>query len=284
MIGRLLTAGALAFAASGAMAQQSGRTGAGAGTAAAHAAAAPVRAGCPATPSFALPTNSQRRAARALAERGQQAAILGDRTAAREQLRQAAALDPSDPDIAYQLARANDAAGAAADAAAEYCRFLALAPTAPEAAEARDRIAILAPPTVAAVPPVRGPRLSPARALSLGLVVPGAGQFYTGRPVGGALSLAAVGGALACALHQSTSLTSVQQTALDPFGNPYTYTTTQQTSSRPCLVPGLVAAGVVAVASAVEASTYARHVNEERRVAVDLVPDRTSLALRVTVR
>jgi hypothetical protein len=278
MIGRVLTAGVLALVAAGARAQQTTRT----GMPGRGAPASAVRSSCPAPRPFIAPTSAQRRAARDLAERGQQAAILGDRSAAREQLRQAAALDPSDPDLAYQLARANDAAGAPADAAAEYCRFLALAPSAPEAAEARDRIAALAPPAAAAPPP--SARFSPARALSLGLVLPGAGQFYTGRPVVGALSLGAAGAALACGLRQSTSLTSVQQTALDPFGNPYTYTSTRQTSSRPCLVPGLVAAGLIAVTTAVEASNYARHANEERRVAVDLVPDGATLSLRVSVR
>ena len=266
----LVTAALLACALN-AGAQQSGR-----------AASMPARSGCPAPRPFPTPTAAQRRAARALAERGQQSAILGDRSAAREQLRQAAVLDPSDPELAYQLARAHDAAGANVDAAAEYCRFLSLSPSAPEAAEARERIVVLAP-----APPITstlGARLSPSRALSLGLVLPGAGQFYTGRPVAGALSLGAAVAAVGCGLHQSNELTPVQETALDPFGNPYTYTATRRTSSRPCLVPGLAAAGIIAVTSALEASRYARHANEERRVAVDLVPDHASLALRVTVR
>ncbi|MEO6529224.1 MAG: tetratricopeptide repeat protein, partial [Gemmatimonadaceae bacterium] len=86
-------------------------------------------------------TDLQRRTARDLAQRAQQSAILGDRTAARDQMTQAAALDPSNPDLAYQLARAQESAGAPDDAATEFCRFLALAPNAPEAAEARERVA-----------------------------------------------------------------------------------------------------------------------------------------------
>jgi len=94
---------------------------------AARPACAPLAAARAATP-------EQRRAARELAQRAQQSAILGDRNAARDQLRQAAAMDPTNPDLAYQLARAHDAVGAGDDAKTEYCRFVALAPTAPEAA------------------------------------------------------------------------------------------------------------------------------------------------------
>jgi hypothetical protein len=237
---------------------------------------------CPAQRLPAAPTADQRRAARELAGRAQQAAILGDRAAAREQLRQAAALDARDPDLAYQLARANDAAGAAADAASEYCRFLSLSPNAPEAAEARDRVAVLAPPTRAAVPVAT--RLSPSRALSLGLVIPGAGQFYTGRPVAGAVAFGAAAAGVACAMMQRTAITTSQETATDPFGNPYTYTASHAVNSRPCLGPGLVVSAAVALAGAVEARNFARELNAERRVAVDLYPDGSTLALRVTVR
>ena len=111
-------------------------------TAAAAQGRAPLKRGLPtigARPACAAPTTAraatpeQRRAARELAQRAQQSAILGDRTAARDQLRQAAAMDPTNPDLAYQLARAHEAVSAGDDARAEYCRFVALAPTAPEA-------------------------------------------------------------------------------------------------------------------------------------------------------
>jgi TM2 domain-containing membrane protein YozV len=274
-----LVAAALLAAATSARAQQRPRAAAPTTSSAPPAATSML---CPAPRPRPAATAEQRRAARDLAQRAQQAAILGDRAAAREQLRQAAMLDPRDPDLAYQLARANDAAGAAADAASEYCRFLSLAPNGPEATEARDRVAILAPPARAAAPGVA--RLSPTRALSLGLLGPGAGQMYTGRPVAGVLAFGGAAAAVACAASQHTSVTSVQETAVDPFGNPYTYTARRQTSSRPCLVPGLAAAGAIAVTSAIEAFNHARHANDERRIAVDLYPDGTTLALRVTVR
>jgi tetratricopeptide (TPR) repeat protein len=98
---------------------------------------------CAAAPAPRPVTDAQHRAARDLAQKAQQSAILGDRTAARDQLRQAIALDPRDADLAYQSARAQESAGALDDALAEYCRFLSLAPNAPESNEARDRVAAL---------------------------------------------------------------------------------------------------------------------------------------------
>jgi TM2 domain-containing membrane protein YozV len=280
---RALLAAALAVGAlctSGARAQVPSR----ARGAAPGVPAAGVNALCPARRSTAAPSAEQRRAARELAERAQQAAILGDRASAREQLRQAAALDPRDPDLAYQLARANDAAGAATDAASEYCRFLSLAPEGAEAAEARERVAILAPPVRASAPVTVTGRLSPSRALSLGLVIPGAGQFYTGRPVAGALAFGAAAAGVACATTQRTTFTTTQETATDPFGNPYTYTARHPVNSRPCLVPGLAIAGSVALAGAIEAYSHVRELNADRRVAIDVYPHGNGLALQVTVR
>ncbi|HEV7994318.1 MAG TPA: hypothetical protein VGP25_21015 [Gemmatimonadaceae bacterium] len=105
-----------------------------------------ARPTCAPTPAPKLVTDAQRRAARDLAQKAQQSAILGDRSAARDQLRQANALDPANADLAYQSARAHEAAGSLDDAALEYCRFLALAPNAPESSEARERVAALAGP------------------------------------------------------------------------------------------------------------------------------------------
>jgi tetratricopeptide (TPR) repeat protein len=298
-----------------------------------------TRAACaPFTPPQA-PSAEQVRQAQDLAQRGQQSAILGDRVAARDQLRRASALDPSNADLSYQLARAEESTGNDAGATTAYCRFIALAPDTPEAAEARARLAqlmlgtrqadslraaatfdravaayeqgrldsadvaftsalSLAPDWAAAyydrgvVRRVLGRRadaasdfqqylrlepdasnrdavtarvaelqeqpLSPARALTLGLVIPGAGQFYAGRPVRGALTLIGTGVALACGMSQRESMQAVQQTAQDPFGNPYTYTVNRRVTERPCRTPGFTAAGVIAVVSAIDAFRFAR--------------------------
>lgn len=299
-----------------------------------------TRTSCAALPAAVASTAESRRQAKDLAQRGQQAAILGDRTGARDLLRQAAALDPADADLAYQLARAEESAGSDTEAARAYCRFITLAPDAPEAAEARTRLAQLmiatrhADSTRAASAFARGVsayergqldsadvaftaalalspdwpgayydravvrtalgrraeaasdfqqylRLdpdaanrtrvssriaslqdvtpSPVRALALGLVIPGGGQFYTGRNLRGALTLLGTGAALACGMRQSTSTEVVQQTATDPFGNPYTYTITRRVTDRPCRTPGFTAAGLIAIVSAIDAYRFAHH-------------------------
>ena len=258
----------------------------------AGASAAVLPPGCVVVRITAPPTDSQRRAARDLAQRGQQSAILGDRVSARTQLREAAALDPSDPDLAYQLARAHEGAGASSDATLEYCRFLSLAPEAPEAAEVRERVAVLtaeaqeqaalaARAARTAAPPLSP--LSPQRALTLGLVIPGGGQFYAGRPIRGMLAFSAAAVALGWGMSERYGIREFEQTALDPFGNPYTYTAVEETTSRPHLAQGIAAAVAVAVASAIDAYNFSRRTSDQG-LAIDLVPSGSSLALRLTLR
>jgi tetratricopeptide (TPR) repeat protein len=332
----------------------------------------PVVAPRPACAAAAAParavTAQQRRQARELAQRAQQSAILGDRGAARDQLRQATLLDPTSPELAYQLARAQEALGANEDAAVAYCRFLALAPNAPEAAESRERVAALARSTqpavservlapfrsgvtayeagryaqaatafgdaitlqpdwadayydralanalrgqrelaiadlqqylrlrpeaedraavIARISSLRGGPLSPTAALGLGLVIPGAGQMYTGRRVFGVLTLAAASGALYYAL-KSGPVTKrfVVDDDTDPFGNPLPpYVETRTETGRPNLVTGLAAVGAIAGATAIEAFVHARRVNAaEQRFGASIVPMADGLALRVTLR
>ncbi len=71
---------------------------------------------------------------------GSQAAILGELITARESFRAAAELDPSNPVVAYRLARTLDEHGESAEAVAEYCRYLSLAPADATSAAVRDRI------------------------------------------------------------------------------------------------------------------------------------------------
>jgi tetratricopeptide (TPR) repeat protein len=312
-----------------------------------------------------VPTSEQRRQARDLSEHAQQAAILGDSVSARDQLRRAAQLDPTDPDLAYRLARANETSGAGADAASEYCRFIALAPSAPETAEAREKVASLARPTmtdqaqaaeatfraaitayergqmtaaevgfnatiknqpnwaeayydralvlllegerdaairdfeqyvrlkpdaddraivVARVDALRRGSASPSSALAMGLVIPGAGQFYTGRPVRGLFSLAAAGAAWAYALQQNTKTVTVQQTATDPFGNPYSFTTSRLRTERSNLIPGAAVAGAITLGGAIEAFMFAHNAREDgARVALFVTPSRAALEVRLSL-
>ena len=323
---------------------------------------AAARPTCEVRPVTAQPSAAQRARARAMAQRGQQAAILGDRASARDELRQAAQLDPTDPDLAYQLARAQEAVGAPDLAVVEYCRFLALAPQAPEANEARERVSTLAKPTTGAVPAANAPlrqglaaydagrlaeaesalgraialeprwadayydrgvvraalgeregartdfeqylrlrpeaedrsavvsrvnslgRLppSPRQALALGLVLPGAGQFYTGRPVAGLVALGASVGALAYGFQTQTRTVEVTRDATDPFGNPYTYTTTQRISERPHTAIGAGAVVAILIGGGLEAYRYARRTPPGTRLSVHGTGDAivVSVALR----
>jgi len=323
------------------------------------------RPACDPVPAPPRVASDARRKARDLAQNGRQAAILGDSAAALAQLKEASTIDPTDSDLAYELARAYESSGANGSAAKEYCRFLALAPNAPEAAEARNRVASLAPVTQSAAPSpaviilndgiasfergkameaeakfaeaikveptwadayydrgiaratigdhqqaatdfeeylrlkptaddrvdvvariesLRRQPLSAGQALGLGIIIPGAGEFYTRRPLRGALALVGTSAAIGLALQTSTSSKNVEQTGTDPFGNPYTYTTTQRTTDRPYLIPGLLVGGAIAVATAVDAYQFAKRNGEPgRRLSMIAIPTRDGVAARVSL-
>jgi tetratricopeptide (TPR) repeat protein len=323
------------------------------------------RPACDPVPAPATVTADARRKARDLAQNGRQAAILGDSAAALAQLKEASTVDPTDSDLAYELARAYESSGSNASAAKEYCRFLSLAPSAPEAAEARSRIASLAPSTQSTAPSpavailndgissfergkaveaeakfaeaikveptwaeayynraiaratigdnqqaatdfeeylrlrpsaddrsqvvsriesLRRQPMSAGQALGLGLILPGGGEFYTRRPLRGALALVATAAAVGWSVQTSTSSKSVEQTGTDPFGNPYTYTTTLRTTDRPYLVPGLLVGGAIALATAIDAYRFAKQSGEPgRRLSIIAVPTRDGVAARVSL-
>jgi tetratricopeptide (TPR) repeat protein len=312
------------------------------------------------------PSDADKRRARDLAANGQQAAIIGDSTAALNALRQAAALDPTNADFAYQLGRVYEQSKSGANAAAEYCRFLVLAPNALEAVEVRDRIITIIPPrtdpnvaaaqrefqlgigaynagqflqaelhfsgalkgdstwadayydralvrlalaqrvpamtdfesylrfkpeatdrlqVVARIANLRRAQLSQSQALVLGLVVPGGGQMYTRRPVRGAVLFGAAAAALGFgAMGQSKTITE-QQTGTDPFGHHYTFTTTRSVTEHPYLAPGVLAAGGIALVSAVEAFRYAGRVNTgSERLSLSITPGPDRLVARIEFR
>lgn len=112
-----------------------------------HPVVVRMRSSCPATVAqAAAPTDAQKRDARDLAQRARQSSILGDAPAALSQLRDAAALDPTEPNIAYELGRAYETTARLEQATQEYCRFLSLSPSSSEAADIREHVATLSPP------------------------------------------------------------------------------------------------------------------------------------------
>ena len=107
------------------------------------------------------PTAAQRAQAVALEQRAAEAEFVGNIEVARDLHRQATRLDGTSEQIAYRLARAEEAMGDSAGAVKGYCRYLSLAPTAANAKDARARLSALLPsPTVqVAAQPAATPRV-----------------------------------------------------------------------------------------------------------------------------
>jgi len=92
---------------------------------------------------------------------------------------------------------------------------------------------------------------SPATALLSGILIPGMGHFYSGRPGTGALVLAVAGGSAAAGLlvrEVEISCLSVPVNGECPSGQ-----VAGREESRPFLVPGLAVAAAVTVAGAIHA-------------------------------
>lgn len=84
---------------------------------------------------------------RRLIDEAQDAALQGDHAAARDAFARAARLAPGNARVAYYLGRELEAVSEDDTAVREYCRYLALAPGAPDGDEVRGRIVRLTPAT-----------------------------------------------------------------------------------------------------------------------------------------
>jgi tetratricopeptide (TPR) repeat protein len=186
-------------------------------------------------------------------------------------LGRAIALEPRWADAYYDRGVVRAARGDRENARRDFEQYLRLRP------EAEDR-----PAVVARVEALGRSPASPAQALALGLVLPGAGQFYTGRPLAGFAALGGAVGALAYGFQTQTRSIEVTQQATDPFGNPYTYTTTQRISERPHTAIGVGAVAAILIGGGIEAYRYARRTSTPTRVSVRAVGD--ALVLSVPVR
>lgn len=272
--------------------------------------------------------------ARRLATAGQEAALIGDQTAARDAFARAAVLNPGDERIAYDLGRAHEELSDTTKSIAEFCRYLTLSPAGREAADVRDRLLRLVPrpaqqraqdvqvafrlglalfddarweasarafddvvrgaptapegyfnrglaraaggqradalkdleqyranaPTVddrvevgRAIEVLRRPVFSPG-ATFVRSILPGFGQFSTGRPVRGVVVLVAAVGSAAFAFTSTT--TDKQINYIDPNGVPAPYTET--TTERPYFTPAIGAAAALTIIGAIEAVMYAK--------------------------
>lgn len=136
-------------------------------------------------------------------------------------------------------ARGNDWAGAEGDLK----RYLSLNPGAVDAAAVRERVAVLGRAST-----------SPSTALLAGIVLPGFGQYYTGRPVFGAAVTAAAAAGLWYAFRPVERTKDTTYT--DAFGNPYTEQLKR--SDRYNQTTGLAIAGGVTLLGALEGYLYAK--------------------------
>ncbi len=272
--------------------------------------------------------------ARRLAAVGQEAALVGDQTAARNAYARAALLNPGDERVAYELGRSHEELADTTDAIGEFCRYLTLSPTGREATDVRDRLLRLVPraeiqradevqvafrlglallddgsydasarafddvvknaPTAGegifnrglaraaagrraaamrdleefrASAPSADDRVAVGRAIEILRrpvyrrsatfavgVLPGFGQFYTGRPVLGALVLAVVGSAVGAAFVERTTVEQIDD--VGPNGVPAPYTVTR--GERPYREAGLATAAGVSLIALIEAVSYAQ--------------------------
>lgn len=167
------------------------------------------------------------------------------------------------------LARAQ--LGRRSEAAQDLDRYLRLQPNAADSAAVRERSTAL-----------QRPLPDPGSAFSLGLFLPGGGQFYTGRPMPGVVASAlAVGAGVAAGRKRTVMRTRVFQ---DPFGNtlrePYL-------TERRDVSAAVAAVAAVFLASATEAWLYARRVHAvDRHVMAAALPfttdGRSGIAIAVS--
>jgi tetratricopeptide (TPR) repeat protein len=228
-------------------------------------------------------TAAGRREGERLAEAATRAALIGDKTAALGLLTRAAALDPASRSTAYQLARILDELDRPKEALAAYCRYLALAPDAPEADEVRERTRVLGSASEIAQPAATTPsaQFDAQAVLVSGLLVPGLGHFRTGRPGMGVLVLGVASGALATGVFKTRPHTYCLEPPVSGECPPNQIDSQQET--RPYLWPAVAVAVGTSVLGAIDAYRGANARNARSggasRVRPDGQPRGASLAL-----
>ena len=106
----------------------------------------PITVACPTFQAPAAPVRQQVDEANRLATLAQESALEGDHRNARDLFSQAAALNPRDATLAYRLGREYEEMQQPQDAVRQYCRYLSLAPTAPDAPQLSQRVGHLLTP------------------------------------------------------------------------------------------------------------------------------------------
>jgi tetratricopeptide (TPR) repeat protein len=173
--------------------------------------------------------------------------------AAASSLASAERLAPQWADAAYNQGVVLSRLGRRTEAAAAFRRYLTLDPDAGDAVAVSEQIGELQS---------RGNAASPPATLTLGMLVPGMGQVYSGRPKVGLTVLGLVGGAVTAGfmVREVSTQCLVNETAFEgcPAGEVYV-----EKTDRPYLMPALGVAAAVTVVSAIEAFLKARQAPDE---------------------
>jgi len=178
----------------------------------------------------------------------------------------ATALAPQWAEAVYDRGVALARLGRRLEAARDLRRYLELRPDAPDAIAVSERIGELQSGTAARTP-------SPGAALTLGILIPGMGQFYSGRALGGLTVLAMAGGAVAAGM----LIEDVQVRCLTdpgPDGSCPPGQVLREDVSHPYQVAGLGTAAAITLIGAIEAFVHLRGLRGggEEPAAVDVGP------------
>lgn len=204
---------------------------------------------------------------------GLQAYDRGDFAAAERAFSDAIRENPELPAAYFNRAMVYAAQRQPERAAGDWERYLRLEPGAADRALVGQRLAALRP----------APQYQPGELLAGALVIPGLGQFRTGRPVLGALVLGGVGGATYLALQSRTVIGTCTYTR--PIGEPYEGPC--PIVERPNVALGIGAATAITALGALEAFLYARRAEARRPsrpVAALVEPTADGFRVGLTVR
>jgi tetratricopeptide (TPR) repeat protein len=146
-------------------------------------------------------------------------------------------------DAVYNRGVMRDRQGDLDEAVADFQQYLSLRPEGEDAIAVSQRIGQLQS---------SGPPRSPGTALTLGILIPGMGHFYSGRPKGGFAVLALAGGAAAVGFLVEKNETRCVGTPPQGGECPADRIINVETTN-PYLTPSLIAAGAVTLLGAVEA-------------------------------
>ncbi len=153
------------------------------------------------------------------------------------------------PEADYNRGIVLEALGRPAAAVEAYRSYLSQRPSAPDANPVSERIGQLQ------VVPTQS--RSSGSALALGILLPGGGQFYTGRPLGGVVILALAGGAAAAGfLIEEVDVRCLN--AVEPGQSCPPSEIIGETRTLPYRTYGLAGAGALMLAGALEAFFHAR--------------------------